>query len=472
MTFTHALSTNNYGPEKFIVSASAAEGTHTTIAAALTAASSGDTIFIRPGTYTENLTLKAGVNIVANEVDAYTPNVTIIGKATFTAAGTVSISGIRLQTNSDFALAVTGSAASVVNLYNCFLNFSNNTGISFTSSSGSSQIVAWDCRGNLGTTGIAYFAHSGAGSLGFLYCNMGNTGGSSTQNTISGSGSFVLDNSFLASPLSFTGTSGGGITWANLDTSAQNVTALTINIAGTITSDFSKFVSGTATPCVVTGGSLSIRNAELESSNATNISGAGSLNYSNLTFTNANHAITVTSPFKYFSTNNGWSTIATKVASNSATIDFTELVSFGSFRNYVLVYDGLVPATNGATFQIRYSTNGGSTYVTTGYNSGWIQAPAPGTGYTTGATSTGAAICQVCSSASGAASGGHFFMYNLTTSTPATYIGQCVDNVAGNFFSGQGGFGNSTTPINAIRVMFSTGNISSGNFTLYGVYGG
>jgi pectin methylesterase-like acyl-CoA thioesterase len=65
MTFTHALSTNNYGPAKFIVSSSAANGTHTTIAAALTSASTGDTIFIRPGTYTENLTLKAGVNLTA-----------------------------------------------------------------------------------------------------------------------------------------------------------------------------------------------------------------------------------------------------------------------------------------------------------------------------------------------------------------------------------------------------------------------
>ena len=79
MTFTHALTTGNYGPAKFIVSANVYEGTHTTIAAALTSASSGDTIFIRPGTYTENLTLKAGVNLCAYECDGQTPNVTVIG---------------------------------------------------------------------------------------------------------------------------------------------------------------------------------------------------------------------------------------------------------------------------------------------------------------------------------------------------------------------------------------------------------
>ena len=97
-------------------------GDFTTIAAALTASVSGTDIFIRPGTYTENLTLKAGVNLVGFKGDESTPNVTIIGKLTYTVAGTCTVSNIRLQTISDFFLAVTGSAASVINLENCFLN--------------------------------------------------------------------------------------------------------------------------------------------------------------------------------------------------------------------------------------------------------------------------------------------------------------------------------------------------------------
>ena len=468
--FTHSLATNNYGPEKFIVSASAAEGTHTTIASALTAASSGDTIFVRPGTYTENLTLKAGVNIVANQVDGNTPNVTIVGTCTLTTAGTVSISGIRLQTNGSFALAITGSAASFVELYNCYLNFTNNTGITFTSSSSSSGLLVWNCILDLTTTGIAYMSQSAAGHASFVFSSLGNSGSSTTQTTAS-AGAMDFAHCTVQGALSYTGTSGANIEYCDIDMGSKNITALTLNIAGAINCDFCKFTTGTATPIVVTGGQLSLRNAELDSTNATNISGAGSLNYSNLTFANPNHAMTVTSPFKYFTTNNGWAQIAVKTAASSATLDFTEMLSFGTFRNYVLVYDAVVPATNGATLQLRYSTNAGVSYVTTGYNTGWIQAPNPGTGYTTGATSTGAAIFQVCSSAAGASSAGHFFLYNLTTSSPATYIGQCVDAVAGNFFSGQGNLGNSTTPINALRVMFSTGNISSGTFTLYGIYG-
>ena len=70
---------NKFGVAKWIVDSTASLGTHTTIAAALTSASSGDTIFIRPGTFTENLTLKAGVDLCAFDCDALTPNVTIDG---------------------------------------------------------------------------------------------------------------------------------------------------------------------------------------------------------------------------------------------------------------------------------------------------------------------------------------------------------------------------------------------------------
>src|SRR6187431_1669292 len=95
--------TNKWGTAKWIVDPSvAAVCTHTTIAAALTSASSGDTIFIRPGTYTENITLKAGVNLTAYGSDDSlngTGVVIINGTCTFTAAGSVTLYGLQLQTN-------------------------------------------------------------------------------------------------------------------------------------------------------------------------------------------------------------------------------------------------------------------------------------------------------------------------------------------------------------------------------------
>ena len=59
-------STNRYAVANFIVAPTIQEGAnYTSIAAAIADASSGDTIFIKPGTYTEDLTLKAGVYLTA-----------------------------------------------------------------------------------------------------------------------------------------------------------------------------------------------------------------------------------------------------------------------------------------------------------------------------------------------------------------------------------------------------------------------
>src|SRR6187549_2813926 len=99
MSFTHALSTNNYGPRKFIVATSAANGTHTTLASAMSAASAGDTIFLRDSV-TENVTITPGVNIVG-PVNQGTLNVpTITGTLTMTGAGTSTVSNVILTTNS------------------------------------------------------------------------------------------------------------------------------------------------------------------------------------------------------------------------------------------------------------------------------------------------------------------------------------------------------------------------------------
>src|SRR5579871_5213527 len=126
---TQANAINYFSPTKWVVSKTSGEGTHTTIASAISSASSGDTIFIMPGTYTENITAGVGINLTAFDCDAFTPNVTISGTLTLSSAGTVSVSGVNLKTNSAAALAVTGSAASIINLTNCNINCSNNTGI-------------------------------------------------------------------------------------------------------------------------------------------------------------------------------------------------------------------------------------------------------------------------------------------------------------------------------------------------------
>ena len=282
---------NRYGVAQFIVAPTIAEGAnYTTIAAAITAASSGQTIFIRPGTYTENLTLKAGVNLCAFGPsipvfsNATIPNVIINGTCTFTAAGTVGISGICLQTNAAFALAVTGSAASIVKLDKCFLRCVNNTGVSFTSSSASSEIDFSYCNGDLDTTGIALFAHSAVGNLRFLHSFFRNTGVSTTNNTVSDVGSFSPDYSSWANGLTLSSSS--TMNGSHLDmTMSGNQTALTTSSTATATIIHGVMVSGTASAISIgVGTTVTLHYCLVSSANANAIAGSGTLSYTDIVF--------------------------------------------------------------------------------------------------------------------------------------------------------------------------------------------
>ncbi len=114
---TVVTSENRYETAQLIVAPTLTQGAnYTTIESALTDAVSGQTIFIRPGTYIEDLTLKAGVNLSSYDCDELTQNVTIVGKLTAIFEGKVSINGIRIQTNYDNHSAILGNSNSVITI--------------------------------------------------------------------------------------------------------------------------------------------------------------------------------------------------------------------------------------------------------------------------------------------------------------------------------------------------------------------
>ncbi len=287
MALTHALATNRYGTADLIVSSDASQGTHTTLSGAMADATSGQTIFLRTSV-TEDVTLTAGVNIAAWTGGALnTP--TITGTLTMTTAGTCNISGIRLVTNSAAFLAVTGSAASIVNLYNCYLNASNNNGITYSSSSGSSSINIINCKGNLGTTGINLFSHSSGGVLLIEFCDISNTGSSLTASTCS-AGFVTIIMSSLAFPITTSST--GVLSANNCLLSAVNTTVLTIG--GTTASVIlSQITAGTASAISVST-TMGLNDCVISSSNTNAIAGVGTLNYSGLFFSSTSSKINTT----------------------------------------------------------------------------------------------------------------------------------------------------------------------------------
>jgi hypothetical protein len=141
----------------------------------------------------------------------------------------------------------------------------------------------YNCYANIGTTGITLYSHTAAGGLNLLWCNISNSGNSSTaSNNSASSVNWQWCNCDI--PVSTSGTGSIGIYNSIFDHLGNNFTNLTLNSSGALVSQSSTFISGTATAITVTSGSLSLSNSVVNSSNTNAISGAGTLAYQGISF--------------------------------------------------------------------------------------------------------------------------------------------------------------------------------------------
>lgn len=287
----------------FVVDASSTaglRGTYTTIQAAITAAGVGPAnIFIRPGTYTENLTLPANINLIGYNGDEYVPQTTIVGKISCTDAGSRCISNIRISSNSDNIIAVSGSVATRIAIENCYLNISGATGLSQTSSSGSAIIDIFDSI-IVVTGNIALFTASGGGGIAFYKTLVDSSGWTGTTSTCSaGTVSFSHTTAKLALASSSTGIF--RIDYSIINAQAGgNITALTTAGTGSATAVKSHFTSGTASAISIgTGTSVTLTCCSIESSNANFITGAGTLRLTSVDNNNTTGTINPTTLTTY-----------------------------------------------------------------------------------------------------------------------------------------------------------------------------
>lgn len=282
---------------RYIVSAGGTTdgANYTTLATALTAAiaaGGNQTIFLQPGSYTGNHTIPANINLAAYNCDALTPNVTIIGTITCTDAGSRTFSGIRFQTNAAVILSITGTAATVVNFVNCYLNCTNSDFITSTTTSASSLINIYSCQGDLGTTGIKYFAISNGGVL-IWNSQFFNSGASVTASTLANASSVSIINSRFSSIITSSNTS----SVAGVCTDFFGTGNSTFTIGGTGTNEFSlcRFETGTSSSISISAGvTCEVQNCVLDSSNTNVITGAGTLEYGNLTFAGSSNVMNTT----------------------------------------------------------------------------------------------------------------------------------------------------------------------------------
>lgn len=268
-------------------------GTYSTIAAALTDATSGTTIFIRPGTYTEDLTLKAGVNIQAFPASGINESTIILGNATASFAGMCTISGIELKTNSNPFLTVSGSSATVVNLLYCYLNCNNNTGISFTSSSASARLNIFGGFIFHGSATSTLFSASSAGRMTIDGVNGGLVGSSGVTTASSSSATYIdANNTKFNCPFSTSSTGILDFTFCEVSCNNQNATCITTS--GTTGNSFENcnFSSGTATAISIGASTTcTVLSSLVKSTNANAIGGSGTLIQSAIDFGDSSSTI-------------------------------------------------------------------------------------------------------------------------------------------------------------------------------------
>ncbi len=509
----------DYHVARYIVSAggSADGANYTTIASAISAAVSAggnQTVFIQPGTYTENFTITPNINLTAFSCDATTPNVIIIGKITMTAAGTSSISGINLQTNSDFVVSITGSVASSVFLKSCKISATNNTALNIESTATGSVITLNNCTGDISTTGICYFTIA-AGRMDINYSLLTNSGGSTTQSSLTNSSGSNIRYCTFNNAILYNTSNSSTLNYTQIQMGGLAVIPLTLTSTGSLVTRSSRVESGSQSSISVGANTLlQCQNLSLDTSNTNAITGSatGVIKYSNISFTSSSSTINAVLTFTpldtwlvpnsattdgvaYYDgkrivttlagttgqvlTSNGagvaptyqdnaskFILISSQSASSSATISFTGLTTY---NNYLLVWRSIWAATSTAILELLVSTNNGSTYQTTGYAGGINYNSVSSTAITN--NNSTAYFPLSGSNNSGVNNSGNLFINDINTGDTVCINGQVsyLDSTSGlrsmGVISGRSG----QTAVNAIRLQMSSGNIASGTFTLYGI---
>lgn len=276
----------------FIVDTNGTRAEYTTLASAFAAASAGDTIGIKPGTYTENIAITKDISIVAlgfswRTDDNISP--VIRGKFTVSAGIKLKLSGLDLQTNGGNIVDCSAAGARAY-LSQCQCTIENAV-TAFAIGDSTSAITLLNCYG-LGTGTAQLFAAT-AGVFSARYCWFESLGANSTTATnaclfqycnIEGAGITTSGTGFLVAEYCHFGSSigtGTNTTWLTASGSTSRI-------------EYCRLLSGTATCIVVNSGIVACKNSNLSSSNVAVVSGAGSFNYNDLIFEGTSSAITAT----------------------------------------------------------------------------------------------------------------------------------------------------------------------------------
>jgi len=193
--------------------------------------------------------------------------------------------------------------------------------------------------------------------------------------------------------------------------------------------------------------------------NVQNVSGVGTANY--ILISNGASALPSWNA-------GGWIKITKVTANNSVDLQITSGFST-TYKTYMVICEQIVPATLNALLYAQVSADGGLTWLNTSYLSGVNTQPFNSGVWANASATTNFVLSNGISNVGGTTAGlsGQFFFFQLGNNTKPTMCGYGV-NTAGRNILACGSY-DSTITANAIKFYMSTGNITSGTITIYGL---
>lgn len=167
--------------------------------------------------------------------------------------------------------------------------------------------------------------------------------------------------------------------------------------------------------------------------------------------------------------------LSSQTASSSSAIAFTSGID-STYREYEIAIDAAIPATDAVTFLMEVSVDGGSNWKTTGYLGGPATLNS-GAGSGSGISTTAFFLSRASVVGNTASCGWNGQVNIHAPSATGNKVFRCSGGyivTGGAVFehaNGAATYNGVTTAINAIRFRMSSGNIASGQFTLYGIKG-
>lgn len=282
----------------YIVDPNGTKAEYTTIQEAIDAASEGDIVCIKEGTYTENLSITKNLTITSiggpNRIMT-TTNPVVIKPATsgsFTITGNVTFVNVKIETNGATLIDISTSGQSIA-FKSCYLVCEDTyTMLTNTSGGSNSSYNFYDChiQGEPSGTSklldltqgnaqilysyVEYFTTASTVATGIIYVRFCNI---TMAVTTSGTGILLAEHSTFGTTFA-----GDAVRWLTHNSSSNSQIV------------HCRLYSATETVIDIDSGTVLCYNSEINTSNANAIDGAGTFKYGGLTFSGSSSNVNAT----------------------------------------------------------------------------------------------------------------------------------------------------------------------------------